>query len=73
MVEGNQSATERNKMLLLFEFAGQRVKRTMLSPTPSSQLAFDVGSVLVSAIKRVCKPVGAFSCIPEAKGEAGLP
>ena len=73
-VEEHQSATtEMSKMNdILFEFAGQRVKRTALSPTSSSQLAVDVGSVFVSAIKQMCKPKGAV-CIPGAKGEAGQP
>ena len=64
------------EMMMVTDFLSktddQRVKRSELSPTSSSQLAVDVGSVFVSAIKQMCKPKGAV-CIPGAKGEAGQP
>lgn len=66
------SAAEMNKQIkdMLSEYARYRDKRSALSPTRSSSVAVDIGSLFVSAIKQICKPEGAV-CIAGPKGDAG--
>ena len=74
-LQGQRSAASETKEPIsdmLSEIAADKEKRSVLSPTSSSRLAVDVGSLFVSTIKSMCKPEGAV-CIPGAKGEAGQP